>query len=79
MLVSSLARPVSSPFRRSAVCLGAACVAGIGLAAQQAPPVLPDQRPAVTLRTEINLVEIDAIVTDSAGRFVPFERSPRSS
>lgn len=30
----------------------------------------PDQRPPVTFRSEINFVEIDAIVTDRDGRFV---------
>jgi VWFA-related protein len=30
----------------------------------------PDQRPPVTFRSEINFVEIDAIVTDREGRFV---------
>jgi hypothetical protein len=33
-----------------------------------APP--PDQRPPVTFKTQINLVEVDAIVTDRSGRFV---------
>jgi VWFA-related protein len=36
-----------------------------------APPQRPDdQQPTVTFRVEVNYVEIDAIVTDSQGRFV---------
>jgi VWFA-related protein len=66
------------PFRRCRPIPGArpallvhllASVATIGLAAQP-PAAPPDQRPAVTFRTEINFVEIDAVVTDGEGRFV---------
>jgi VWFA-related protein len=34
------------------------------------PAQSPDQRPPVTFRSEVNFVEIDAIVTDRDGRFV---------
>ena len=40
-------------------------------AARSLPAQQPaEQRPPITFRSEINYVEIDAIVTDSAGRFV---------
>ncbi len=42
--------------------------------AAQAPPVTPDtdpnQQPAITFRTEVNYVEVDARVLDAQGRFV---------
>ena len=49
----------------------AACLAAVGLAAQQpapsqAPP--PSQTPPPTFRLEVNYVEVDAIVTDTAGK-----------
>ena len=52
-----------------------ACIAGIGLWAQpQAPPAAPPQgntqRPPV-FRSSVQLVEVDVIVRDRQGRFVP--------
>jgi VWFA-related protein len=44
-------------------------LAGFTGLAQPTPP--PGQRPPVTFRSEITFVEIDAIVTDGEGRFVP--------
>jgi VWFA-related protein len=38
---------------------------------QPAPPGVPSQRPSATFRTDINFVEIHAVVTDERGRFVP--------
>jgi VWFA-related protein len=52
-----------------AVCLGALWVTGAGPGAGHSSQ--PDQRPAVTFRTEINFVELAAVVTDGSGRFVP--------
>jgi VWFA-related protein len=45
-------------------------LATAAVAAQQASAP-PDQRPPITFRSEITFVEIDAIVTDRGGRFVP--------
>jgi VWFA-related protein len=49
--------------------LAASIAVSVSLAGSQQAPV--DQRPPVTFRSEINFVEIDAIVTDRDGRFVP--------
>lgn len=50
---------------RAGLLLVTCAVLSIAAAAQP-----PDQRPPVTFRSEINFVEIDAIVTDREGRFV---------
>src|SRR5918996_1404416 len=55
----------------SRLTLVVACLAAAGLAAQQpapsqAPP--PSQTPPPTFRLEVNYVEVDAIVTDAAGK-----------
>ena len=48
-----------------------ACGGGIGIAQQaSSPPSNAAQEPAVTFRTEINAVEVHAIVTDESGTFV---------
>jgi VWFA-related protein len=46
-----------------------AALGATALAAQQPPAVPPDQ-PPVTFRVEVNYVEVDAFVTDAAGRVV---------
>ena len=47
---------------------------GLPITAQQPPATLPprgaDQQPPVTFKVEVNYVEIDAVVTDAAGKFV---------
>ena len=47
-----------------------ACGGGISVAQQAASPSSAAQEPAVTFRTEINAVEVHAIVTDESGTFV---------
>jgi VWFA-related protein len=53
----------------AALCLS---VVGVLLSAQQPPaaPQAPADQPRVTFKLEVNYVEVDAIVTDSAGNFV---------
>ena len=58
--------------RRQSPVFGAALAVGVALSAHpQGGQVVTDQRPPVTFRAETNFVEIDAIVTDRDGRFVP--------
>ena len=60
---------MASPLeRRRCLPLVIAAAVSATLSARQPPA---DQRPPVTFRSEINFVEIDAIVTDRAGHFVP--------
>ena len=51
-----------------------ASVGVVAAAAQQppapAPPASAQEPPAVTFRVEVNYVEVDAVVTDAAGRTV---------
>jgi VWFA-related protein len=64
---------------RAGLLVLALAVGLVHLAAQGPPPPgpsppaaqRPDQRPPITFRSEVNFVEIDAIVTDRDGRFVP--------
>jgi VWFA-related protein len=55
-----------------AALLAALLATGAVLAQEpQAPPEPNADLPPITFRTEVSLVEVDAFVTDAAGRFVP--------
>jgi VWFA-related protein len=47
-----------------------ALVSGAGLMAGQNPAPAPQQAPTPTFKTEVEYVEVDALVTDEQGRFV---------
>jgi VWFA-related protein len=60
---------------RTALSSALVAAATVALVAQQAPPrpaaQVPDpQVPPITFRAEVNYVEVDAVVTDAAGKFV---------
>ena len=50
--------------------IGFACLGAVP-AAQQAPPSPPQEPAKLTFRAETNYVEVDAVVTDAQGNFVP--------
>lgn len=52
--------------RKKAACAAALLAAGVAVVSAQA-----GARPQVTFRAEVNYVEVDVIVTDAAGNFVP--------
>jgi VWFA-related protein len=64
--------PIPSP-AKSAVVLSAVltCAALVAAQTAQPPPAKPDSRGQTVLRVGVDLVQVDATVTDSRGRHVP--------
>ncbi len=51
--------------------LSLVALCAVSMSGQQAPRVVPDpQMPPITFRSEVNYVEVDAVVQDGQGRFV---------
>jgi VWFA-related protein len=57
-------------FPRAGIVVSLAFAAGVGDRAAAQAPQNPQSPPAVTFQTEVNYVDVDAIVTDQQGNFV---------
>ena len=58
------------PFSRFAAAVSLVFAAGLGFRAIAQAPQNPTAPPSVTFQTEVNFVDVDAIVTDQQGHFV---------
>jgi VWFA-related protein len=57
-------------FLRAGIVVSLAFAAGVGVRVVAQTPQTPQSPPAVTFQTEVNYVDVDAIVTDQQGNFV---------